>query len=65
MDVPFNGFELTFIVIAFIVFSLFSLASVCFQPQSTQTEEAIGQIRKSKPTKKKQRVITKQARKKP
>jgi len=36
MEVPFNGFELTFIIIAFVIFSLFSLASVCIQPQDAQ-----------------------------
>uniref|UniRef100_A0A8C4I1K5 Uncharacterized protein n=1 Tax=Dicentrarchus labrax TaxID=13489 RepID=A0A8C4I1K5_DICLA len=34
MDLPFSGFELTFIIIAFVIFSLFSLASVCIQPQA-------------------------------
>uniref|UniRef100_A0A8C6PBS3 Uncharacterized protein n=1 Tax=Nothobranchius furzeri TaxID=105023 RepID=A0A8C6PBS3_NOTFU len=33
MEVPFTGFELTFIVLAFVIFTLFSLASVCLQPQ--------------------------------
>lgn len=33
MELPFSSFELTFIIIAFIIFSLFSLASVCIQPQ--------------------------------
>uniref|UniRef100_A0A665TCS9 Uncharacterized protein n=1 Tax=Echeneis naucrates TaxID=173247 RepID=A0A665TCS9_ECHNA len=28
MDLPFTGFELTFIIIAFTIFSFFSLASV-------------------------------------
>ncbi|XP_032381608.1 small integral membrane protein 31, partial [Etheostoma spectabile] len=38
MELPFSGFELTFIIIAFIVFSLFSLASVCIQPEATHPD---------------------------
>lgn len=37
MDLPFSGFELTFIIIAFVIFSLFSLASVCIQPQAANS----------------------------
>ncbi|TKS68403.1 hypothetical protein D9C73_002465 [Collichthys lucidus] len=33
MDLPFTGFELTFIIIAFVIFSLFGLASVCIQQE--------------------------------
>lgn len=33
MELPFSSFELTFIIIAFVIFSLFSLASICVQPQ--------------------------------
>lgn len=33
MDLPFTGFELTFIIIAFFIFSLFSLASICIQSE--------------------------------
>uniref|UniRef100_A0A3P8RCN0 Small integral membrane protein 31 n=1 Tax=Astatotilapia calliptera TaxID=8154 RepID=A0A3P8RCN0_ASTCA len=36
MELPFTGFELTFIIVAFIIFTLFSLASVCFQPQAAR-----------------------------
>uniref|UniRef100_A0A3B4X450 Uncharacterized protein n=1 Tax=Seriola lalandi dorsalis TaxID=1841481 RepID=A0A3B4X450_SERLL len=36
MALPFTGFELTFIIVAFIIFSLFSLASVCIQPEGAQ-----------------------------
>lgn len=32
MEVPFSGFELAFIVVAFVVFSFFSVASVCIRP---------------------------------
>ncbi|KAF3687818.1 hypothetical protein EXN66_Car003490 [Channa argus] len=32
MELPFSNFELTFIVIAFVFFSLFTLASVYIQP---------------------------------
>uniref|UniRef100_A0A3Q3IMW8 Small integral membrane protein 31 n=1 Tax=Monopterus albus TaxID=43700 RepID=A0A3Q3IMW8_MONAL len=32
MELPFSSFELTFIIFAFIIVSLFSLASVCIQP---------------------------------
>uniref|UniRef100_A0A3B3XJA1 Small integral membrane protein 31 n=1 Tax=Poecilia mexicana TaxID=48701 RepID=A0A3B3XJA1_9TELE len=49
MEVPFSGFELTFIILAFVIFSLFSLASVCIQKEEGPT------------VKKKQREITKQA----
>uniref|UniRef100_A0A672ZPU5 Small integral membrane protein 31 n=1 Tax=Sphaeramia orbicularis TaxID=375764 RepID=A0A672ZPU5_9TELE len=38
MELPFSGFELTFIIIAFVIFSLFSLASVCIQPHEDHTE---------------------------
>lgn len=34
MDLPFSGFELTFITIAFFVFSLYSLASIYIQPSA-------------------------------
>uniref|UniRef100_A0A3Q2FPM6 Uncharacterized protein n=1 Tax=Cyprinodon variegatus TaxID=28743 RepID=A0A3Q2FPM6_CYPVA len=37
MEVPFSGFELTFIILAFVIFSLFSLASVCIQPEELPT----------------------------
>uniref|UniRef100_A0A8C7WRX5 Uncharacterized protein n=1 Tax=Oryzias sinensis TaxID=183150 RepID=A0A8C7WRX5_9TELE len=33
MELPFTSFELTFIIIAFLVFSLFGLASVCIEPK--------------------------------
>lgn len=33
MELPFSSFELTFIIVAFVIFSLFGLASVCVQPQ--------------------------------
>uniref|UniRef100_A0A3B4V8V8 Uncharacterized protein n=1 Tax=Seriola dumerili TaxID=41447 RepID=A0A3B4V8V8_SERDU len=39
MALPFTGFELTFIIVAFIIFSLFSLASVCIQPEGAQLGE--------------------------
>ncbi|RVE76068.1 hypothetical protein OJAV_G00005050 [Oryzias javanicus] len=35
MELPFTGFELTFIIIAFLVFSLFGLASVCIEPRGS------------------------------
>ncbi|CAG5928640.1 unnamed protein product [Menidia menidia] len=38
MEVPFNGFELTFIIIAFVIFSFYSLASVCIPPWNTEPE---------------------------
>lgn len=45
MDLPFSGFELTFIVVAFVIFSLFSLASVCIEPEAerpgTQSSSAV------------------------
>lgn len=34
MELPFSGFELTFIIIAFIIFSVFSIISVCVQPDA-------------------------------
>uniref|UniRef100_A0A667ZGV4 Uncharacterized protein n=1 Tax=Myripristis murdjan TaxID=586833 RepID=A0A667ZGV4_9TELE len=36
MELPFTTFELTFIIIAFSIFSLYSLASVCIQTDSDQ-----------------------------
>ncbi|KAG7221909.1 hypothetical protein INR49_016935, partial [Caranx melampygus] len=36
MELPFTGFELTFIIVAFTIFFLFSLASVCIQPDRAQ-----------------------------
>uniref|UniRef100_A0A3Q3KWR2 Small integral membrane protein 31 n=1 Tax=Labrus bergylta TaxID=56723 RepID=A0A3Q3KWR2_9LABR len=39
MELPFTGFELTFIIVAFVIFSLFSLASVYFQPQAADPVE--------------------------
>uniref|UniRef100_A0A3B3CYZ8 Uncharacterized protein n=1 Tax=Oryzias melastigma TaxID=30732 RepID=A0A3B3CYZ8_ORYME len=39
MDLPFTGFELTFIIIAFLVFSLFGLASVCIEPRHSHPED--------------------------
>uniref|UniRef100_A0A8C5HCJ5 Uncharacterized protein n=1 Tax=Gouania willdenowi TaxID=441366 RepID=A0A8C5HCJ5_GOUWI len=38
MDLPFSSFELTFILIAFFVLTLFILASVCIQPQPDHPE---------------------------
>uniref|UniRef100_A0A8D2ZPS5 Uncharacterized protein n=1 Tax=Scophthalmus maximus TaxID=52904 RepID=A0A8D2ZPS5_SCOMX len=32
MELPFTDFELTFIIVAFVVFSLFSMASIFIQP---------------------------------
>lgn len=32
MELPFSSFELTFIVAAFVIVSLFGLASVCIRP---------------------------------
>lgn len=37
MDLPFSGFELTFITIAFFVFSLYSLASIYIQPSAADS----------------------------
>uniref|UniRef100_A0A8C4S3A8 Small integral membrane protein 31 n=1 Tax=Erpetoichthys calabaricus TaxID=27687 RepID=A0A8C4S3A8_ERPCA len=33
MELPFSNFEIAFILIAFIVFSLFTLASIYSQPE--------------------------------
>uniref|UniRef100_A0A3P9JHL4 Uncharacterized protein n=1 Tax=Oryzias latipes TaxID=8090 RepID=A0A3P9JHL4_ORYLA len=45
MELPFTSFELTFIIIAFLVFSLFGLASVCIEPRygrpGTQMSSAV------------------------
>uniref|UniRef100_A0A3B5KR95 Small integral membrane protein 31 n=1 Tax=Xiphophorus couchianus TaxID=32473 RepID=A0A3B5KR95_9TELE len=58
MEVPFSGFEITFIILAFVIFSLFSLASVCIQKE----EDAAYEDKKLKQlVKKKQREISKQA----
>lgn len=59
MELPFSGFELTFIIIAFVIFSLFSLASVCFQPETPQPEDVMCEAEKKLVLKRKQRVITK------
>uniref|UniRef100_A0A3Q1I5U1 Small integral membrane protein 31 n=1 Tax=Anabas testudineus TaxID=64144 RepID=A0A3Q1I5U1_ANATE len=40
MELPFSSFELTFIIVAFVIFSLFSLASVCIQPNETSANDA-------------------------
>lgn len=40
MELPFTGFELTFIIIAFVIFSLFSLASVCIQAENPGTHSS-------------------------
>ncbi|MEQ2299439.1 hypothetical protein AMECASPLE_015161 [Ameca splendens] len=62
MEVPFSAFELTFIILAFVIFSLFSLASVCIRPEEAPTEEAAYEGKKfQQQVKKKQREITKQA----
>uniref|UniRef100_A0A3B5K8K5 Uncharacterized protein n=1 Tax=Takifugu rubripes TaxID=31033 RepID=A0A3B5K8K5_TAKRU len=37
MDLPFSGFELTFITIAFFIFSLYTLASIFIQPSATES----------------------------
>uniref|UniRef100_A0A8C9YZW0 Uncharacterized protein n=1 Tax=Sander lucioperca TaxID=283035 RepID=A0A8C9YZW0_SANLU len=63
MELPFSGFELTFIIIAFVIFSLFGLASVCIQPEATHT--GVCKAKGSRPFHRKQRVITKQAGQKP
>uniref|UniRef100_A0A3P9MS10 Uncharacterized protein n=1 Tax=Poecilia reticulata TaxID=8081 RepID=A0A3P9MS10_POERE len=52
MEVPFSGFELTFIILAFVIFSLFSLASVYAAYENKKLKQLV---------KKKQREITKQA----
>nr|XP_054591590.1 small integral membrane protein 31-like [Nothobranchius furzeri] len=62
MEVPFTGFELTFIVLAFVIFTLFSLASVCLQPQDLPSEGDLCEAKKSQPSKRKNRVIIKHAR---
>uniref|UniRef100_A0A3Q1CI78 Uncharacterized protein n=1 Tax=Amphiprion ocellaris TaxID=80972 RepID=A0A3Q1CI78_AMPOC len=38
MELPFSGIELTFIIVAFVIFSLYGLASVCIQPQEVDVE---------------------------
>ncbi|KAL3066618.1 hypothetical protein OYC64_016546 [Pagothenia borchgrevinki] len=65
MALPFDGFELTFIVFAFFIVSLFSLASICIKPEAKHTENCGREAKKSRPLNKKQRVINKQAGKKP
>ncbi|KAJ8399288.1 hypothetical protein AAFF_G00413260 [Aldrovandia affinis] len=39
MELPFTNFELAFILIAFVVFTLFSLASVYSEPDAKRQEE--------------------------
>ncbi|KAJ8247397.1 hypothetical protein GJAV_G00245920 [Gymnothorax javanicus] len=59
MELPFTNFELAFILIAFVVFSMFSLASVLSQPHTKREEESPREESfKSKSTRKaKQKVI--------
>ncbi|KAM8880197.1 LOW QUALITY PROTEIN: small integral membrane protein 31-like [Spinachia spinachia] len=61
MELPFSGFELTFIIVAFVIFSLFGLASVCIEPEARAEEGVYG----AKKLTRKQRVITKKAGRKP
>lgn len=65
MELPFSGFELTFIIIAFIIFSVFSIISVCVQPdapaldpESVVCERPKRKLMPKKASKK--RVITKE-----
>ncbi|TWW58802.1 hypothetical protein D4764_06G0003320 [Takifugu flavidus] len=60
MDLPFSGFELTFITIAFFIFSLYTLASIFIQPSATESDTDF-EVLDSKALTKKQRVITKEA----
>ncbi|KAG5849449.1 hypothetical protein ANANG_G00110550 [Anguilla anguilla] len=40
MELPFTNLEIAFILIAFVVFSLFSLASVYSEPNAKKEEES-------------------------
>ncbi|KAL6110872.1 uncharacterized protein ACO6RY_19870 [Pungitius sinensis] len=61
MELPFSGFELTFIFVAFVIFTLFGLASVCIEPEDRPEESVYG----AKKFNRKHRVITKKAGQKP
>uniref|UniRef100_A0A3Q2ZRN6 Uncharacterized protein n=1 Tax=Kryptolebias marmoratus TaxID=37003 RepID=A0A3Q2ZRN6_KRYMA len=50
MELPFTGVELTFIIIAFVIFSLFSLASVCLQPRGDPSEKTRRDLKKAAKT---------------
>uniref|UniRef100_A0A8C5C6D5 Uncharacterized protein n=1 Tax=Gadus morhua TaxID=8049 RepID=A0A8C5C6D5_GADMO len=39
MELPFTGFELSFLLIAFIVFSLLSLASIYYEADASRAEQ--------------------------
>uniref|UniRef100_A0A3P8UCY2 Uncharacterized protein n=1 Tax=Amphiprion percula TaxID=161767 RepID=A0A3P8UCY2_AMPPE len=41
MELPFSGIELTFIIVAFVILSLYSLASVCIQNTLLISEEKL------------------------
>ncbi|KAM3624082.1 uncharacterized protein V6R79_018729 [Siganus canaliculatus] len=49
MDLPFSGFELTFIIIAFVIFTLFGLASVCIHPEAAHPGAAQIYVSPEKP----------------
>ncbi|CAL8286382.1 unnamed protein product [Arctogadus glacialis] len=62
MELPFTGFELSFLLIAFIVFSLLSLASICYEADASRAgRHACEPIQLNK----KHRVISKDARQQP
>lgn len=63
MDLPLSGFEFTFIIIAFVVVTLFSVASVCFRPEAGNADCEARKLKppSTKKQKQKQRVISKQA----
>lgn len=62
MEQPFSGFELFFIIIAFVIFTIFCVASVCIQPEAKHPEV---DVFKPKKLNRKQRVITNPAAQKP
>ncbi|CAJ1052527.1 small integral membrane protein 31-like [Xyrichtys novacula] len=65
MELPFTGFELTFIIVAFFIFSLFSLASVFFRPQESHPDEGVCEEKKPRRLDRKHRVIMKHAAQRP
>ncbi|CAL8330422.1 unnamed protein product [Merluccius merluccius] len=66
MELPFTAFELTFILIAFIIFSLFTLASIYYQPDARRAgRDACEPRRNHRRSDRAHRVISKDARQKP
>ncbi|XP_044536628.1 small integral membrane protein 31 [Gracilinanus agilis] len=55
MESPFTNLEVAFILLAFVVFSLFTLASIYSDPEKTNAEKEGGQEEKEKERRKRER----------